>query len=34
MSFERLITELHTIKVHVVTTTEHCEKDHSSVGRN
>ena len=24
MCFERLITEVHTIKVHVVTTTDHC----------
>ena len=33
MCFERLTTEIHTIKVHVVTSTR-WETDHSSVGRN
>ena len=36
MCFERFITEVHTIKVHLVTTTDHWAlgNDHSSVGRN
>ena len=31
MCFERLITEVHAIKVHVVTTTDHCalRNDHN-----